>query len=228
MSLMESLAGSLGRQFGKAKKAYNALEKSISSPLTVDRPGQDSSSPLKVHYSLGLSKSPPYVFEELMLEDEDGKTDLIEEAGKLSTEGKEKAQEVGERLKASLGDLSGELEELASNPSSGFSRLVSDPSHPVSAAILSALAILAAELSGFAVFAALTTLVGTLVLSPVGWFAVPLMLLLALAYKDRLTGETASKVNSQLQELDEKREHGELDEETYQAKRKRIIKDHFS
>ena len=219
-----------GNTIKRAKKAYETFKSTFSSPIEVTVPNQNSSETIRLHYNLSTpSTNPPYIFDELKLEgSNDETTNLVEKAADLSGDAKKEAKKVGDRLKSSFENLSDELKKLAANPQEELSKLVSNPSHPISAAILGALAILAAELSGFAIFAALTFVVGAVILSPLGWVAVPGILLLTFAYRDQLRGETASAVSQQLDDLDEKRETGKITDEEYRAERQRIIEDHFS
>lgn len=149
--------------------------------------------------------------------------DLIEKASSLTDEAERKVEEVTKRVIQSLSDVEGNIpksrDELAA--------MANDASHPVTATILSGLVLLASEISGFGVFALLTSILGTM-LTPAGWVFIPALVYVIFAHRKKLRDENLVELKDRIQELDAKLEEGKVGKDEYNTRRNDLIEEHFA
>lgn len=150
--------------------------------------------------------------------------DLIEKASSLTDEAKRKIKKVTKRIIQSLGDV----KESTPKSRDDLMSMANDASHPVTATILSGLVLLASEISGFGVFALLTTILGTVILTPAGWVFIPALVYVIFAYRKKLKGENLVELKNRIQELDTKLEEGDISKSEHNARRDDLIEEHFA
>ena len=150
--------------------------------------------------------------------------DLLEKADDLTEEAKSKIEDVTERILESLRDL----KEDVPTDTDELQSMANDASHPVTAAILSGLVLLASEISGFGVYALITTILGTIVLTPTGWIFIPAIVYVIFAYRNKLKEQNLTNLKSKIKEIDREFEEGDITEEEYREHRNIIIENHFS
>lgn len=108
-----------------------------------------------------------------------------------------------------------------------WTEVVTNPAHPFTATLLAALAILLMELSGFSIFIAATWILANLILNPLGWFLIPLVIAIVFSYRTYFQQERLSGLKAQLAELDQRRDKGELSQESYEVARNTLFAHFF-
>ena len=150
--------------------------------------------------------------------------DLFKAASDLTDRARIRVKNVTERMVKALQRVRNELPDDREK----WKEVISNPKHPITASVLAALSLLAAEISGFGIFALLTTILGTMVLAPIGWAFIPLIVAIILAYRKQLEEEQLSELKKEINELDEMRESGGMNEDEYYEKRNEIVGSYFS
>lgn len=152
------------------------------------------------------------------------KTDLLEVANRQTTEVKQKASKLGKQLAKSLIQMKNTLPK----DKNGLKEVVTNPQHPFTAAVLAGLVILAMELSGFGVFAFATWVLAHLILNPVGWVLAPVVVAVALAYKNGFKKENIDQLRASIVELDRNVADGKISRSEYEILRDQLLAAHFS
>jgi len=194
-------------------------------PLPITSCG-DGNGHYELHYETETSWSGGLRLKEAWLECSTGKEtiDLLEKADDLTEEAKSKIEDVTERILESLRDL----KEDVPTDTDELQSMANDASHPVTAAILSGLVLLASEISGFGVYALITTILGTIVLTPTGWVFIPAIVYVIFAYRKKLKEQNLINLKSKIEEIDREFEEGDITEEEYRERRNIVIENHFS
>jgi cytochrome c-type biogenesis protein CcmH/NrfG len=81
------------------------------------------------------------------------------------------------------------------------------------------------ELSGFGIFIALTWILGNLILTPVGWVVIPVVIAIAIAYREKLKKERLERLRHQLDELQRQLDDGDITQEQFEAARDEAIQE---
>jgi hypothetical protein len=152
------------------------------------------------------------------------KQDLLEEAGDIIDDAKEKAKELVEKLSKTLIALKDTLPKDKEQ----FKDVVKNPKHPFTATLLTGLLIVLMELSGFGIFMVVTWIIGNLVLNPFGWVLIPIIVAVAFAYRNYFKKESLEKFKNKLSNLEKKRDGGEITKEQFDIEKNRIIEHFFT
>lgn len=151
-------------------------------------------------------------------------TDLLEVVSRQTTEAKNKALELGKQLARTLILL----KDTLPRDKVALKEAISNPQHPFTAALLAGLVILAMELSGFGVFAFATWVLAHLLLNPVGWVLVPVVVAVALAYRNGFKKESIDELRVSIGELDRRVAEGSISRGEYEVLRDQLLATHFS
>jgi len=180
----------------------------------------------ELHYETEASWSGGLKLKEARLECSTGEEtiDLLEKADDLTEEAKSKVEDVTERILESLRNLKQDVP----TDTDELRAIANDASHPVTATILSGFVLLASEISGFGVFALVTTILGTIVLTPTGWVFIPAIVYVLFAYRKSLKEENLENLKAKIEKLDSKLEEGEITKDEYRERRNDLIEGHFS
>lgn len=180
----------------------------------------------ELHYETEASWSGGLKLKEARLECSTGEetVDLLEKADDLTEEAKSKVEDVTERILESLRDLKQDVP----TDTDELRAIANDASHPVTATILSGLVLLASEISGFGVFALVTTILGTIVLTPTGWVFIPAIVYVLFAYRKNLKEDNLENLKTKIEDLDSKLEERIITENEYKKRRDDLIEEHFS
>ena len=108
-----------------------------------------------------------------------------------------------------------------------WGQVVTNPQHPFTATLLVGLALILMEMSGFGIFLIVTWILGNLILSPLGWVLVPLVVAIAFAYRRYFKREKMRELKNQLDELEHRRDEGELTDEEFEAAREELLSRYF-
>lgn len=108
-----------------------------------------------------------------------------------------------------------------------WGKVVKDPKHPLTAFLLSGLAILLMELSGFGIFMAVTWILGNLILNPIGWVLVPIVIAIAFAYRRYFKKEHLNNLKTKLSELQAERDKGKLSKDEFQMAKDKLFEEYF-
>jgi len=109
------------------------------------------------------------------------KLDLLEEAQNQYAVNRDRAKKVSREVSRTITEARQHLPRDRSE----WSEVLRNPRHPFTLAVITGLALVAMELSGFGIFLALTWILGNLILNPVGWVLVPLLVAVAVMYPSR-------------------------------------------
>jgi uncharacterized membrane protein len=209
--------------FDSLSSAASGLKNAASSPIEVEIPKPSGGSDtVWLHHDFEMTG-----VSELRLEREEGPSiDFLAEAEELSSDARAKAREIGEKVADRLGDMKEHAPSSFSDAIELAKDAAGDPSHPVSATILTGLALIMAEASGFGVFMIASAMLGAM-LSPTGWLLIPAVVFVAYAYRDKLRKERVEDFSSEYSELKEKYDNGEIEEETFESRRRELTDKHF-
>jgi uncharacterized membrane protein len=199
------------------------MKNAASSPIKVEVPkSSGGSETVRLHHDIEMTG-----ISELRLEREEGPSiDFLARAEELSSDARAKAREIGEKVADRLSDMKEHAPSSFSDAIELAKDAAADPSHPVSATILTGLALIMAEASGFGVFMIASAMLGAM-LSPTGWLLIPAVVFVAYAYRDKLREERVDEFNSEYSELKEKYDSGEIEEETFESRRRELTDKHF-
>ena len=106
-------------------------------------------------------------------------------------------------------------------------KIVTNPKHPFTAALLTGLVILMMELSGFGIFMAVTWILGNLILNPVGWVLIPVVVAIAFKFRGHFTRNKLSALKEKLNELEQERDAGILTGEEFEIARDKLLSEYF-
>ena len=95
--------------------------------------------------------------------------------------------------------------------------------HPFTLAVLTGLVIVAMELSGFGIFLALTWILGNLILNPVGWVLIPLLVAVAVMYRNTLRRDKIEALKRKLDDLDQQLQAGTISKEQHREMRREFL-----
>ena len=151
------------------------------------------------------------------------KADLLEATNRQTTEAKQKASRLGKHLAKTLILMKNTLPK----DKTALKEVVVNPQHPFTAALLAGLVILAMELSGFGVFAFATWVLAHLILNPVGWVLVPVVVAVALSYRNGFKKESIDELRASIGELDREVADGKISRVEYEASRDQLLASHF-
>ena len=145
----------------------------------------------------------------------DWKLDLLEEARGQYAVNRDRAKKVSREVARTIAEARKHLPKDRDE----WGEVLRNPRHPFTLAVLTGLVLVAMELSGFGIFLAVTWILGNLILNPVGWVLIPLIVAVAVMYRDRLRREKLKALKSKLDALDQQRDSGEItDEQCRRAK----------
>jgi len=150
--------------------------------------------------------------------------DVLELGGEKYTQSKKEIKRITKEISKSIIKLRSTLPKDKNE----WANIVSNPKHPFTAALLSGLVLMMLELSGFGVFMALTWIIGNLVLNPVGWVLIPIVVAVVFHYRDSFTKNKISNLKEQLNELEKKRDSGDLNEVEFEEAKDDLLSGYFS
>ncbi len=185
----------------------------------VDCPECDAAIRLEVESALPRLKAAKAACESC-----DWQLDLLEASRAQSAKFTDKAKSIAKGVAGGITEAGRSLPKDREQ----LKQAIRDPRHPFTAAVLTGLVLLAMEASGFGVFLALTWILGTLVLTPVGWLLIPAVVAIAFAYRSRFRAENRKQLQEELEVVEKQRESGELTEEEFKAARADLIAQFFS
>lgn len=148
---------------------------------------------------------------------------LAESRGQIA-----KASGKVKRLARSTADAIVDVRRTLPRDREEWAAVIRNPRHPFTAAVLTGLVLVALELTGFGVFLALAWILGSLILNPIGWILIPAVVAIALAHRSRFRTELREQLKHDLDELQRRREAGELSEDEFRAARSELISKYFS
>lgn len=153
----------------------------------------------------------------------DWEEDILEKGSEKFEGSKEHLRKLAKELAKTLTKLRDTLPKNREE----WGQVVTNPKHPFTATLLVGLAIILMEMSGFGIFLVVTWILGNLILNPVGWILIPLIVAIAFAYRRYFKREQMGKLKTQLDELERKRDAGELTVEEFEAAREELIARYF-
>ncbi len=148
---------------------------------------------------------------------------LLEKGSAAFEANKKRVKEAAREISKSLLKLKNTLPKSREE----WSQVVTNPKHPFTAALLSALLILLMELSGFGIFVVITWILANLILNPLGWFLVPLIVAIGFTYRAYFKQDKLRELKVKLAELERKQERGEISQEVFEAARDKLLSDYF-
>jgi hypothetical protein len=149
---------------------------------------------------------------------------ILEETGITIEEAIEKAKHLAKKLSKTLV----ELKPTIPRDKEHLKDVIKNPKHPFTAALLAGLLIILMELSGFGIFVAVTWILGNLILNPFGWFLVPIIVAVAFAFRNYFKKENLKKFKNEFNNLEKKRDCGEMSTEQFDTEKNRIIEQFFT
>jgi hypothetical protein len=144
-------------------------------------------------------------------------------AGEEYEESKERLRKLAKEVAKSLTKMRDTLPKNREE----WGEVVSNPRHPFTATLLVGMLIILMELSGFGVFLAVTWILGNLILNPIGWVLVPLVVAIAFAYRRHFKRGQMDELRVQLDELERRRDAGELSDEESETAREELLCRYF-
>jgi len=150
--------------------------------------------------------------------------DLAEKAGSAVEGSKQKLKAWGVQISSKLM----ELKKTLPKDKDEWGAVVKDPKHPFTAALLSALVLILLEASGFGIFVAVTWILGNLVLNPLGWMLIPLVVAIVVQNRNKFRSERIKEIKEKLNDLENEKEYGEITEEEFDLRKKRLFEDFLS
>ena len=106
-------------------------------------------------------------------------------------------------------------------------RVVRNPRHPFTAALLTGVVLILMEMSGFGIFLVVSWILSNLILNPLGWFVIPTVVAIFLAYRRVFARESFERIRGRLTELQERYDRNEISEQEYNGYRERILAEAF-
>ncbi len=153
----------------------------------------------------------------------DYEKDILEKGNEKFEGSKKEVQRIAKEISKTivkLGDtLPKDKEELG--------KVVTNPKHPFTAALLSGLVILMMEFSGFGIFMAATWILSNLILNPIGWVLIPVTVAITFAFRRYFTRKNLNSLKEQLKELEQKREEGVFTEEEFETAKDEMLSEYF-
>ena len=153
----------------------------------------------------------------------DYEEDILEKGNEKFEGSKKEIQQVAKEISKTMIRLRDTLpknkEELV--------KIVTNPKHPFTAALLSGLVILMMEFSGFGVFMAVTWILSNLILNPIGWVLIPIIVAIAFAFRGYFTRNKLKSLKERLRELEQKREEGILTDKEFETAKDKVLSEYF-
>jgi uncharacterized membrane protein len=153
----------------------------------------------------------------------DWEEDILEKGSEKFEGSKEHLRKLSKELAKTLTKLRDTLPKNREE----WGQVVGNPRHPFTATLLVGILIILMELSGFTVFLVVTWILGNLILNPVGWILVPLVVAIAFAYRRYFKRGKMKKLKEQLDELERRRDAGELSDEEFEAAKEELFSKYF-
>jgi len=120
-----------------------------------------------------------------------------------------------------------ELRRSVPKDKADYVRIIRDPRHPFTAALLTGLALLLMEMSGFGVFLAVAWILGNLVLNPLGWVLIPIVVAIAVANRRVFSKQSFLRIRDEINELQKKYDAKEISEGEFELAREKILAQAF-
>jgi hypothetical protein len=149
--------------------------------------------------------------------------DLLEKGSQKLEGSKERLRKLAKELAKTLT----KLRETLPKDREEWGQVVRNPKHPFTATLLVGILIIVMELSGFTVFLVVTWILGNLILNPMGWVLVPLVVAIAFAYRRHFKREKMKELQDQLDELERKRDAGEISDEEFEVAKEELFSKYF-
>ncbi len=105
----------------------------------------------------------------------------------------------------------------------GLEQAVRDPKHPFTAAVLSALGLGAANVSGFGIFLVISWILGNLILTPGGIALIPVFVMVVRAHRRERLNARARATFDRLAALDRGLENGTVTRDEWTREYRRVI-----
>ena len=150
--------------------------------------------------------------------------DLLEAVNRQTLEARQQSSRFGRQVAKSLI----QMKDTLPRDKEAIKDVIKTPNHPFTAALLTGLAILAMELSGFGVFAFATWILAHLILNPVGWVLIPIVAAIAIAYRNSFKRERIDELRKEIGILDQSIAGGTISRGEYEMLRDQLLSRHFS
>ena len=154
----------------------------------------------------------------------DHEVNIIEKTSTLYKDQKQKLKPLIDRLTK----LILEAREHIPKNKTELDDAIKNPKHPFTATVITAFLILLMELSGFGIFIILTWILGNLILTPVGWFLIPLIVAIAFTHKEKLKNKRMKELGKKIKDLEEKLNNGNIEKDEFYKQRDILFNQYFS
>ncbi|MBN2285944.1 MAG: hypothetical protein JXI43_05810 [Tissierellales bacterium] len=153
----------------------------------------------------------------------DWEEDILEKGSETFDAGKKRIKEATSEIAKTLLKLRKTLPKDRKE----WGKVVTNPKHPFTAALLVGIAILLMELSGFGIFMVITWILGNLILNPIGWLLVPLVVAVGFAFRRYFKRDKLEKLKTKLKELEQRRDLGEITLEEFETRKNQLFTEFF-
>lgn len=150
--------------------------------------------------------------------------DLLDAVNRQTLEVKQRSSRFGKQVAKTLI----QMRHTLPRDKEAIKDVIRTPNHPFTAALLTGLAILAMELSGFGVFTFATWVLAHLILNPIGWVLIPIVAAIAIAHRNSFKKDRISRLRKEIGLLDQSVADGTISRGEYEMLRNQILSSHFS
>ena len=105
---------------------------------------------------------------------------------------------------------------------------IKNPSHPFTATVITSIIILLMEMSGFTIFMVVSWILGNLILTPLGWFLIPVIVAIVFTHKEKLKSEKMRKMGEKLKVLDKKLDEKKISKDEFEKERNKLFDIYFN
>jgi len=136
--------------------------------------------------------------------------------------------EKGRRISKGLAQTLVSMKDNIPRDNDGLKKMITTPTHPFTAAVLTGILLIAMDISGFGVFVLVTWTLGNLILNPIGWVLIPVVVAIAFHLKRYFEHDRLNHLRVKKQSLAIRLQRGEIDQPEFERLEKQLFSDYLS